>query len=61
MCMMSLSTFFIGLIPSYQSIGYLAPILLLICRVVQGFSASGEYAGASLMIAEHAPKKKEVY
>lgn len=57
-CMMSLSTFFIGLIPSYQSIGYLAPILLLICRVVQGFSASGEYAGASLMIAEHAPKKK---
>ncbi|RHW35931.1 MFS transporter [Lysinibacillus yapensis] len=58
MCMMSLSTFAIGLIPSYESIGILAPILLLVCRIVQGFSASGEYAGASLMIAEHAPKKK---
>lgn len=58
MCMMSLSTFAIGLIPSYESIGMLAPILLLVCRIVQGFSASGEYAGASLMIAEHAPKKK---
>ncbi|MCM3068211.1 MHS family MFS transporter [Priestia flexa] len=58
MCMMSISTFFIGLIPSYASIGILAPILLLVCRMVQGFSASGEYAGSSLMIAEHAPKKK---
>lgn len=58
MCMMSLSTFAIGLIPGYGSIGILAPILLLACRVIQGFSASGEYAGASLMIAEHAPKKK---
>lgn len=58
MFMMSISTFCIGLIPSYSSIGILAPILLLACRIVQGFSASGEYAGASLMIAEHAPKNK---
>ncbi|MCM3653819.1 MFS transporter [Metabacillus litoralis] len=58
MCMMSFSTFLIGLIPSYSSIGILAPILLLVCRIIQGFSASGEYAGASLMIAEHAPKHK---
>ncbi|PKG22934.1 MFS transporter [Niallia nealsonii] len=58
MCLMSFSTFLIGLIPSYERIGILAPILLLSCRMVQGFSASGEYAGASLMIAEHAPKKK---
>lgn len=58
MCFMSFSTFLIGLIPSYERIGILAPILLLACRMIQGFSASGEYAGASLMIAEHAPKKK---
>ncbi len=58
MSLMTLSTFGIGLIPSYESIGVLAPVLLLGCRIVQGFSASGEYAGASLMIAEHAPKKK---
>ncbi|HWJ78750.1 MAG TPA: MFS transporter [Niallia sp.] len=58
MCLMSISTFAIGLIPSYATIGIFAPILLLLCRMVQGFSASGEYAGSSLMIAEHAPKKK---
>lgn len=58
MSMMSLSTFFIGLIPSYSTIGIFSPILLLLCRVIQGFSASGEYAGASIMIAEHAPKHK---
>ncbi|WP_156291059.1 MFS transporter [Oceanobacillus salinisoli] len=52
---MSLATFTIGLIPSYASIGILAPLLLLICRLAQGFSASGEYAGASVFIAEHAP------
>ncbi|WP_157087650.1 MFS transporter [Oceanobacillus damuensis] len=57
-CLMTLSTFTIGLIPSYGTIGILAPFLLLACRVIQGFSASGEYAGASLMIAEHAPREK---
>lgn len=56
--MMSLSTFAIGLIPSYATIGIAAPILLLLCRIVQGFSASGEYAGASLFIAEYAPQKR---
>lgn len=58
MCLMSVSTFCIGLLPSYEKIGILSPIFLLLCRMVQGFSASGEYAGAALMIAEHAPKKK---
>lgn len=53
--MMSLATFTIGLLPGYASIGLAAPLLLLICRIVQGFSASGEYAGASLFIAEYAP------
>ncbi|HHY39743.1 MAG TPA: MHS family MFS transporter [Syntrophaceticus sp.] len=55
---MSAATFAIGLIPSYASIGVLAPILLLLCRIVQGFSASGEYAGAASFIAEYAPPKK---
>ena len=54
--LMSISTFAIGLIPSYATIGIAAPLLLLLCRIVQGFSASGEYAGASLFIAEYAPK-----
>ncbi|MFD1361906.1 MFS transporter [Lentibacillus salinarum] len=55
---MSIATFAIGLIPSYASIGIAAPILLLIFRLVQGFSASGEYAGAAAFLAEHAPNKK---
>lgn len=55
---MTIATFSIGLIPGYASIGILAPILLLICRLIQGFSASGEYAGAAAFIAEHAPTKK---
>src|SRR5699024_5956847 len=55
---MSISTFGIGIIPGYAQIGILAPILLLVCRVVQGFSASGEYAGAASFIAEHAPDHK---
>ncbi|KAB7706681.1 MFS transporter [Bacillus aerolatus] len=56
--MMSLATFSIGLIPSYATIGIAAPLLLLLCRIVQGFSASGEYAGASLFIAEYAPNSQ---
>lgn len=55
---MSIATFCIALIPSYESIGIAAPILLLLVRMVQGFSASGEYAGASAFLAEYAPKGK---
>jgi MFS transporter, MHS family, proline/betaine transporter len=53
MIMMAISTFCIGLIPSYQSIGIAAPILLLIARLVQGFSTGGEYGGAATFIAEY--------
>lgn len=56
--LMSISTFAIGLIPGYVSIGIGAPLLLLLCRVLQGFSASGEYAGASAYLAENAPSAK---
>ena len=53
--LMSAATFVIGLLPTYESIGILAPILLLCLRMVQSFSASGEYAGAATFLAEYAP------
>ncbi|PWJ58820.1 putative MFS family arabinose efflux permease [Dyadobacter jejuensis] len=49
------STFLIGLIPSYSSIGYAAPILVLLLRLVQGLALGGEYGGAATYVAEHAP------
>jgi MFS family permease len=52
------STFLIGLIPSYSTIGYAAPILVLILRLVQGLALGGEYGGAATYVAEHAPKGK---
>ncbi|NKX56891.1 MFS transporter [Arthrobacter mobilis] len=52
---MSAATFCIALIPGYATIGLWAPVLLLLVRVVQGFSASGEYAGASAFLVEYAP------
>ncbi len=55
---MSLSTFAIGLIPSYDSIGIWAPILLLLAKMAQGFSVGGEYTGASIFVAEYAPDRK---
>jgi MHS family proline/betaine transporter-like MFS transporter len=55
---MSLSTFAIGLIPSYASIGIWAPILLLLAKMAQGFSVGGEYTGASIFVAEYAPDRK---
>jgi MHS family proline/betaine transporter-like MFS transporter len=55
---MSGATFCIALIPGYDTIGIWAPVLLLIIRVVQGFSASGEYAGASAFLVEYAPANK---
>ncbi|MDN5812675.1 MAG: MFS transporter [Arthrobacter sp.] len=55
---MSAATFCIALIPGYATIGLWAPILLLIIRVIQGFSASGEYAGAAAFLVEYAPPKR---
>ncbi|GGX65214.1 glycine betaine/L-proline transporter ProP [Streptomyces minutiscleroticus] len=58
MIMMAVGTFAIGLIPSYATIGFWAPVLLILFRLVQGFSTGGEYGGASTFIAEYAPDKK---
>lgn len=52
------STFLIGLIPSYKTIGYAAPILVLILRLIQGLALGGEYGGAAIYVAEHAPKNR---
>ena len=55
---MSGASFLIGCLPSYAAIGIFAPALLLLLRMVQGFSASGEYAGAATFLGEYAPTKK---
>ncbi|TDD83107.1 MFS transporter [Saccharopolyspora karakumensis] len=56
--LMSGSTFVIGLLPTYGAIGIFAPMLLLLCRLLQGFSTGGEYGGAATYIAEYAPDRK---
>ncbi len=56
--MMAFSTLLIGLLPTYERIGVWAPILLLIARMIQGFSTGGEYSGAMVYIAESSPDKK---
>ena len=55
---MSGATFCIGLIPSHTTIGVAAPLLLVLLRLVQGFSTGGEYGGAATFIAEYAPDKR---
>lgn len=52
------STFAIGLIPGFSSIGYAAPILVLLLRLIQGLALGGEYGGAATYVAEHAPANK---
>jgi len=56
--LMGLATVAIGLLPGYATIGIAAPILLLTMRVLQGFALGGEYGGAAIYVAEHAPPKK---
>ncbi|HEY3772655.1 MAG TPA: MFS transporter [Solirubrobacteraceae bacterium] len=56
--LMSLSTVLIGVIPTYGSVGVWAPVLLILLRVVQGFSTGGEYGGAATFLAEYAPDRR---
>lgn len=53
--MMGVATVLIGLLPTYAQIGVAAPVALILLRIVQGFSAGGEWGGAALMAVEHAP------
>ena len=53
--MMGAATFVVGLLPGYETLGMLAPVLLVLMRVVQGLALGGEYGGAATYIAEHAP------
>ncbi|WP_037568908.1 MFS transporter [Phaeacidiphilus oryzae] len=55
---MACGTFALGLIPSYASIGIAAPLLVLLARLIQGFSTGGEYGGAMTFIAEYAPDRR---
>ncbi|GGL87394.1 MFS transporter [Streptomyces fumigatiscleroticus] len=58
MILMAIGTAAIGLIPSYDAIGFWSPALLILFRLLQGFSTGGEYGGASTFIAEYAPDKR---
>src|ERR1700755_1282943 len=61
MSLMGVGTFFIGVLPGFATWGILAPILLIAFRLIQGLALGGEYGGAAIYVAEHAPPGKRGY
>ena len=61
MILMAIGTAAIGLLPTYAAVGFWSPLLLILFRLLQGFSTGGEYGGASTFIAEYAPDKRRGY
>ena len=59
--MMGLSTALIGLLPTFATVGWWAPVLLIALRAIQGFAVGGEWGGAALMAVESAPSKKKAF
>jgi MFS family permease len=59
--LMGVSTFLIGCLPTFATAGWIAPGLLVVCRLMQGFSAAGEQAGASSLTLEHAPDHRRAF
>ena len=55
---MGISTFVVGLLPSYETIGWIAPVILIMLRMLQGLALGGEYGGAVVYVAEHAPNNR---
>src|SRR3954466_3544710 len=58
MTLMGLATFAVGLLPGYSQIGVVAPVALIVMRLIQGLALGGEYGGAATYVAEHAPEGK---
>ena len=56
MTVMGLATFLVGVIPNYATIGFAAPVIFIVCRLMQGLALGGEYGGAATYVAEHAPQ-----
>jgi len=56
--LVGVTTFLMGCLPTYDMIGYAAPILLIVLRFLQGFAVGGEWGGAVLLVAEHAPNRE---
>ncbi|MES0098993.1 MFS transporter [Mesorhizobium sp. M0019] len=61
MTIMGLSTFLVGLLPGYATLGIAAPVILIILRMLQGLALGGEYGGAATYVAEHAPDDRRGY
>ncbi|MET9260709.1 MFS transporter [Amycolatopsis sp. NPDC004079] len=59
--LMGASTFLIALLPTYASVGVLAPLLLVVCRLVQGFALGGEWGGAVLLVSEHGDSARRAF